>query len=88
MDIVLHAGRVDFLVFAGDPETSDAHQLVLVLADFLKGAELIQVGKSQLQGLLLELEGLVHIHQPVYQDHPHLLIDVLEELFPLFFLNN
>jgi hypothetical protein len=71
LDVVLHAGRVDLLILAGDPQTGNSNQLVLLLVHLRDRAVLVEVGQGQLQGLLLELEGGVHVHQPVDEDLPH-----------------
>ena len=43
---VLEAGRIDFLVFAGHPEASYSHQLVLLLEDGVARLVLFEVGEG------------------------------------------
>ena len=39
-----------------------------------------------MESLLLELEGIMNINQPINQDHPHFFGDSLLDVFFLFFL--
>ena len=70
-DVVLGAGRVDFLVFAGDPQASDPDKLVLILGDLAGGGVVAEIAEGQVEGLLLKFEGVVDINQPVDEDLPH-----------------
>jgi hypothetical protein len=52
INIIVHLGRVDFFVLAGNPQTSNPHQLVLVFGDVSLATKLVQVHQSQVQSLL------------------------------------
>lgn len=52
INIIVHLGRVDFFVLAGNPQTSNPHKLVLVFGDVSLATKLVQVDQSQVQSLL------------------------------------
>lgn len=76
----LHAGRIDFLVLAGDPKTSNTNKLIIAFSNFACGCVLIEIGKCKVEGLLPELEAQVHINQPIHQNLPHLMGNMHEQL--------
>ena len=41
IDVIVHFGRVDFLVFARYPQTSDTHKLVLVFSNLVSAREFV-----------------------------------------------
>jgi hypothetical protein len=55
-DIVLHAWRVDFFIFAGNPETGHSHELIFLFGDLMFGCVGIEVGQCKEEGLFLELK--------------------------------
>ncbi len=52
INIIVHLGRVDFFVLAGNPQTSNPHKLVLVFGDVSLATKLVQVDQRQVQSLL------------------------------------
>lgn len=74
---VFEVWRVDFFVLGSDEQRGDADQLQLSSGhhDLLKVA--VDEVHRQEEGLMVHLELGVDIHQPVDQDGPHLLVDVL-----------
>ena len=52
IDIIVHLGRVDFFVLAGNPQTSNPHKLVLVFGYVSLATKLVQVDQCQVQSLL------------------------------------
>jgi hypothetical protein len=76
LNVLAQPGRVYLFVLACDPEASDAHELVLLLRDGPHLLILVEVEDGQLDSLLLEPKGLVHIHQPVHHNLPHLVTNL------------
>jgi hypothetical protein len=85
--IVLHARRVDFLVFAGDPQAGHSHQLVFLFAYLVFRSIGIEVGQSQEKGLFLELKRAVDVDEPIDQNLPHLRSNLARQLLLLLSLN-
>ena len=86
INIIVHLGRVDFFVLTSNPQTSNAHELVLVLGDIGLATKLVQVDQGQVQSLFFEVKRLVDFDHPVDQHEAHVFVDVLEELALLAFL--
>lgn len=87
LNVVLHSRRIDFFVFAGDPQTGNSNQLVLMLGDLILRNILVKVSQSQIKSLLLQLKRLVYINQPVDQDMPHVRSDIGHQFLFLLLLN-
>lgn len=86
IDVVVHFWWVNLLVFAGNPETSNTHKLVLLLADFILWREDVEILESQMQSLVAELERFMDFDEPVNKNKSHILGYVFENLSLLDFL--
>lgn len=61
----LHAGRIDFLKFAGDPKTSDSNKLIVTFSNLASRCVLVEVGKCKVKGLLPKFEAQMNIDKPI-----------------------
>ena len=73
---ITHLRRPDLLVLAGQQHGGDAHQLQVAPGDGHDGQVAVDEVDRQEQGLRHQLELEVHLHQPVHQDGPHLVVNV------------
>ena len=74
---VVHKGRNPLVHLAGNQTGGGAHQLQLLLPHLLLGE--VEVGHLDggVESLVVQLEALLDLDQPVHQDGPHGLSDLL-----------
>lgn len=77
---LLDGRAVDFLILGSKEESSSTDQLELAHGDDLDRQEAVNVVDSEEQGLRQELETMVDLDNPVYQNGAHGPLDVLLEL--------
>jgi len=86
LDEGLHAGRINFLILAGDPKASDSNKLIIAFGNLACSCILIEVGKSKVESLFPKLEAKMHINQPIHQNLPHLMGDMDQQLLSFLVL--
>lgn len=75
-DEVFDRGRVNLLVFCRDQQSRDTYKLDHFLLDRVEGQEAIDEVDCDEEGLREALELGMHRDEPVYQDRPHVLINL------------
>ena len=61
----LHARRIYFLIFAGDPKTGDSNKLIITFGDLASCCILVKVGKCKMESLFSKIKAQVNINKPV-----------------------
>ena len=86
-DVVLGSWGVDFFVFAGDPKAGDTRKLVLFFGYFFLGCIVTEIAQSKVKSLFFQFKRVMNVYQPVDQNEPHFLGNILLNVFLLLFLD-